>query len=570
MSDFIFSNQPIQEGKLAKNLASIYHENSPKIHEYHGMWGSLAVSENLYYGYQPYESNEHICVVLGGPLLYFSDVSFIKEKSDRTSGTKAIYKRWLSGEMNWDEDLSGPFAICIINKQSHEALFVTDLMSFIPLYQYKDIDNVVISSHSDALAKSTNQVNKIDIVSRIDFILHGVITYPYTVYKNIQQMAPASEHHFISNKNEIVQKSYWQPIEKPYPHSISQAAKDLRKAITTDINKVISQTKNIAQFISGGEDSRTISSLLSSIPNRDAFIFLDQMNREGKVAEKAAKAYGAKFRLSTRDRLHYLNIIPDCSDLIGEGAQYFHAHTFGFHKKCNLEQYDAVFGGLFSDALLKGARIKKVRGSTRFPFIPQIKNTMYSPAKLIKNDLIKEAILGELNYRRKAHYEYVKSIRPTTAEEWFELWPSSMNMNIPNLHANRRLFRSYEPFMSKEIVKISAIVPQKWKMNRRLFHKFAKPYLKQTKWLLHSEGKLPYASWYINVPILFFFWVGQEIGKKIGLIKGNQGPWASWDTLLNSKEWLELLQKYSHMETKVLDGILVDDIHTFYNSNRLT
>lgn len=67
--------------------------------------------------------------------------------------------------------------------------FVTDLMSFIPLYQFIDSENVMVSSHSDALARSANQMNRIDLVSKIDFILHGVITYPYTVYKNVKQLA---------------------------------------------------------------------------------------------------------------------------------------------------------------------------------------------------------------------------------------------------------------------------------------------------------------------------------------------------------------------------------------------
>lgn len=109
------------KGFLTENIKSIYHEDHPKVQEFHGKWGSLAVSENLYYGFQPYETSEHICVVIGGPLLYFSDVSFISDKSDRNSGTKAIYKRWLTGEMKWDDDLSGPFAICIINKNNADA-----------------------------------------------------------------------------------------------------------------------------------------------------------------------------------------------------------------------------------------------------------------------------------------------------------------------------------------------------------------------------------------------------------------------------------------------------------------
>lgn len=570
MSDLIYSQKPIQEGILSKHLATIYDSNIPKIKEFHGKWGSLAVSENLYYGFQPYENEQHICVVLGGPLLYFRDVAYINDQSEYSSGTQAIYDRWLSGQMKWDDDLSGPFAVFIINKINAEITCVTDLMAFIPIYKFQHPEYCMLSSHVDVLAKASNQLSEIDYVSKLDFILHGVVTYPYTVYKNIKQIAPASEHRLKKDAVKVVSKNYWLPKEKNVYNTIDQAVKDLRKAITIDVNKIISQTQNIAQFISGGEDSRTISALLSSLSNRDAYVFLDQMNREGKVAQKAAQAYDARFHFSKRDRLHYLNIIPACAKLIGDGAQYFHAHTFGFHNKCKLYNYDAVFGGLFSDALLKGARIKKIRGSKRFPFIPQIKDSSYSPGKPIKHHFIKQDILDELNRRRKEHYEYVKLIRPTTAEEWFELWPSSMNMNIPNLHANRRLFRSYEPYMSKEVIKISAVIPQNWKMNRKLFQKYAKPFLKKTKWLFHSEGKLPFFPWYINVPIQFVYWFCQEVGKKLGIIKGNQGPWASWNTLLGSQEWQETLKKYSNSSSCILELLTLDDIQSFYRNNNLT
>src|SRR5699024_2226013 len=131
------------------------------------------------------------------------------------------------------------------------------------------------------------------------------------------------------------------------------------------------ETTNIAQFISGGEDSRTLSALLENIP-RDSYIYLDSMNREGKLAKKIASKYNAKFNLSTREQMHYLHILEDCSDLIGTGAEYHHAHTYGFHR--SLDEFDGVFGGLFSDALLKGARIKKTQLSKKFIFLPDTKN----------------------------------------------------------------------------------------------------------------------------------------------------------------------------------------------------
>lgn len=569
MSDFIFSKKSIPNGMLTKALQSIYHQDSPQVEEFHGQWGSLAVSKNLYNGFSPYESDRHIIIVIGGPVLCFCENDFLQTKESSFTGTKYIYDRWLEGNVQWDEDLSGPFAIFIIDKMNGEVLAVTDLLSFVPVYVFQENENIMISTHVDAVATAANQLHEIDPISQVDFILNGVITYPYTAYKNIRQVSPGSIHKLKQNSYQITSEYYWIPEEKCQYSTIDSAATDLRQAIETYIDRILKYTNNIAQFISGGEDSRTLSALLQSVPERNAIIFLDHMNREGKIAERAAKAYGANFQLYTRDGLHYLKILPACTDLVGSGAQYIHAHSFGFDKICGLDRYDAVFGGLFADALLKGARIKKIRGSKRFPFIPHIKDRFYSPENQLINDVFTPEALEEVRLRRKEHFERIQSFRQESAEEWFELWPSSMNLNIPNLHTNRRLFRSYEPFMDHTIVKISAGVPQKWKMNRRLFRVFAKPYLEPTKWLFHSEGRLPYFPWQMNMFVQFGFWVAQEFGRKIGIISGNQGPWVDWNALLSRKEWKNTLEEYES-GLSALDSVLnKTELEQVYNHKHL-
>ncbi|WP_368503159.1 hypothetical protein AB3N04_12930 [Alkalihalophilus sp. As8PL] len=554
MSDFIYSKRKIEKEILSKEIIKIYPDTRLETIEFHGEWGSLAVSHNLYHGFQPYETEEHICVVLGGPLLCFKDKPFINSGS-KNMGTKAIYQYMLEGKMKWGEDLSGPFAVLLINKTTSVVECVTDLMSFIPIYTYKGTDNIMLSSHVDVLAKASSQERNIDAVSEVDFILHGIVTYPYTSYKSLRQVAPASRHTVSGNDFELMTNSYWLPEEKSTYDSINQAATDLRNGLQTYVHSIADELDHVAHFISGGEDSRTLSGLLPKKATRDAFIFLDHMNREGRVAKKAAKAYGSSFNLSTRSKLHYLEILPTCTGLVGKGSQYTHAHTFGFHKSCKLDEYPAVFGGLFSDALLKGARIKKLRGSGRFPFMPQIKRSNYSAASQVENPVFQSEVLEELTKRRQAHLGYVKSFRMESAEEWFELWPSSMNVNIPNIHVNRRLFRSYEPFMSKDVVKISASVPQSWKLNRRLFHKAAKPLLKPTKWLLHGEGRLPYLPWTTNMVIQFVVWFYRQVGKRVGFIKGNQGPWGEWDAVRSSREWNKAIEDYAD-RFKILSGVI--------------
>lgn len=545
MSDFIFSNHIIEEKRMKQTLHSIYRNDLPQVSYFHGSWGSLGVTKNTYNGYEPYETEEFIGIVIGGPLLTFRDNSFIHDEHSN-EGTKAIFQRWRKNEIVWDNDINGPYAILIINKIESEVFVVTDIMSYVPVYESRKDNSFYLSSHVDMLANITDKNDELDEVSLVDFILHGTVTYPYTAYKDIYQIQPASEHFYHNNNIQI--KAYWEPYEVKHSMSINNTVKAIRKELESYIKLLTSETTNIAQFISGGEDSRTLSALLGNI-HRDSYIYLDGMNREGKLARKIASKYNANFNLTTREEMHYLHILEDCSDLIGAGAEYHHAHTYGFHKTLN--KYDGVFGGLFSDALLKGARIKKTKLTKKLTFLPDKKEVKSLINVEVNKGIFSTTLKKELIKRRNRHLEFIKIYRKESAEEWFELWPSSMNRNIPNIYANRRLFKSYEPFMSNEIVKMSASIPQDWKLNRYLFHKVAKPYLKKSKWVFHGDGWLPYFSYHVNSVIRFFTWTYRQFGRRLGFVKGNQGPWAEWKEIVNDEKWQYKIQEYNNVPKNI-------------------
>lgn len=115
--------------------------------------------------------------------------------------------------------------------------------------------------------------------------------------------------------------------------------------------------------------------------------------------------------------------------------------------------------------------------------------------------------------------------------------------------------------MCKEAVKISAAVPTSWKVNRRLFRLAMMPYLKKSKWLLHADGRLPYFSWWVNMPLQFGVWLYRHVAKRVGLIKGNQGPWGDWVSNVRSPEWMQMVEQSSEPSIPVhflKEGVSVD------------
>ncbi|WP_216594792.1 hypothetical protein [Halomonas sp. PR-M31] len=152
--------------------------------------------------------------------------------------------------------------------------------------------------------------------------------------------------------------------------------------------------------------------------------------------------------------------------------------------------------------------------------------------------------MNELTQRRREHLDRVQSFRSTNAHEWFVLWPMTMRLAMPNFYSSRRLFASFEPFMSKEAVKVGAGIPTDWKLNRRLFNKAFRPFLAKTRWLHHADGRLPYYPWYVNSPIQFATWLYRQLERRLGLQeKGHQGPWGDWANVMKSSEWQEAVDK---------------------------
>lgn len=549
MSDYLYSSSQNKAAELTSSIQKIYENYDVLCQEFEGEWGSLSVSMSPYKGLQPLATETHICVVLGGPVLYFRDNNFLTG-NDATEGTRALLERYLAGDLDLEHDVSGPFQLVIIDKTTQRVTCITDLMLFIPAYICKQDSTISLGSHVDAVARIAGLNNQnLDETSLADFILHGVVTYPYTVYKSVSQLSPATFHHydFKGGLTDSVSAPYWLPHETYQYKTVQEAASALRQGLETHINAITKPMTKVAQFISGGEDSRVLSGLLSPHLKRDAFVFLDRMNREGRIAQKIANVYGASFHLGKRDPLHYLHVMDEASALVGSGHEHVHCHSLRFDKEFKLNDYSAVFGGYISDTLLKGMCVPKTKLSVKFPFLPEKCVKGYAHLRPLSDERFNGKVLLKLSQRRAAHLEKIKEFRSDSAQEWCYIWPATVRDQIPNHYCNRRLFASYEVFMSHEALKVGASVPTEWKLNRKLFHSAFQPFLEKSKWIRHSDRRLPYFNAWVNRPILFLDVADKGLKKvlrSLKLIKNtNEGPWSSWAHVQRSEEWKGLVEQ---------------------------
>ncbi len=561
MSDFIYSSTPRTNGELGGYLQSIYHADAPEVHEYHGPWGALAVTRNLYQGFQPVETDDHVFVVIGGPVLYFTDNRFLTG-DDPVAGTRSILERFAGGAMQWDEDLSGPFVILSVDKLRQTVTCITDLMMFIPVYSYMEQDGLVLGTHVDAVAKAAHQQQAFDPVSLADFIINHSVTFPYTTYEKLRQLHPAALQVFSpghsdyreqkagaaqENGNAAVPNGistsgpeyYWIPEESNNHGTIREAAQVLRSGVRGYVDTVCAGMDEVAQFISAGEDSRVIAGMLPEKLARDGFVFLDHMNREGRIASKVSGVYGLHFIPQFREKTHYLDILPEASHLIGSGSQHIHAHTLGFHRKCKLDRYPAVFGGYSADVFLKGYYLGGKKSREKSSSLPGAPTVKVNRDKADIRWQISGPIRKEVSARRNCHRLHVQKYRPDTYQEWAKFWPASIRVALPNLGTNRRLFRTYEPFLCKETVKMCASAPIKWKQKERLYRKAMHPFMEKSRWLIHQDGHFPYFPWWINcVPqMILSIWRVRKKFLRPSPVTAHEGPWGNWKTTMETEEW---------------------------------
>lgn len=537
MSDFIFSTTRHPEGQFAQALRSIYASDAPTVSEFHGAWGSLAATRNLYHGLQALDTERHLCVVVGGPVLTFASNSFLTGDDD-TAGTRLILDKYYTSGVRWDHDLSGPFAVVIIDKISGAVNVATDMMGFISVYRVEGVHGMCVGTHSDALAKASGIDQKFDPISLADFVLDGAVTFPYTAYADMRQLDPATVHSWSGEaKAGYHAQTYWEPREDLTGDTLEEAATKLRLELQDYTTRVTESIQRIACFVSGGEDSRAVLGLLPQRCQRDAFIFLDAFNREGRIAAACVEAYGANFKPFMRSPSFYLEHLFPAAQLMGSTWEARHAHTFEFHNTAQLTEYPAVFGGYLSDSFLKGHHIKKFKLG---PFLPQIARPRLPPTKVHDRSYFADDMLREVAARRQTHYDHLKRLRPKSAAEWFTLWPTSMRLTMASFQSSRRLFRTYEPFMAAGVVKIAASSPVSWKLNRRLFHRAVQPLLQPVASLPHSDGRMPYYPWY-NVLAHGGGWLRRKI--EIRNAREDQGAWTTLGTMSKSDVWPDMLKR---------------------------
>lgn len=482
----------------------------------------LIECENHYSGYgRVFTKLGKIIYIKGAPRLYKRGSLFgvaqdeVIQENDNKKSAPFVQELLKEPDINkWGDYLTGNFILIVVDKKELVCHIITDLGNSFHIYQSRFSDSIgmAFSTDIDDLALKTGKKNDIDYVSLTEYLINNNITYPYTGYVKIKEIAYASCLRCDYSKDivEVDEFHYWFPTchTNESSSNIKELSIELRSGLLSTGEDVLVDKKNIGLFLSGGIDSRVLAGLMSYLGiNGRAITVADIENIETKIAHKVAKINGFEHEVFLRDFEYYPRLIEGHIALEGPHSTFTRATHLGFCDRIKSCGFDALLGGYMSDTLLKlheaNVMPKTFLGRNMGPlekFDPTDFKYLRGGDEYIEqfSFLFNQDILKEIKKRREKIMEYWNNIRSDgSAWEWSWMWPFTRNQHNANLTTNIFNYPSFEIFTERFVIEIARVASQKIKINGLLFNKAMWPFLKKSASIPNAVTRLPlfYPPW---------------------------------------------------------------------------
>jgi asparagine synthase (glutamine-hydrolysing) len=300
---------------LVKNMAdSIVHRGPDGV----GYWTSecervslghrrLSILDLSVQGKQPMHYLDRYTITFNGEIYNYIELRDLLEKkgykfksSTDTEVLLALYDLKKEECLN---DLDGMFAFAIWDNVKETLFCARDRFGEKPFYFYNNDQEFAFASEIKALwARGIEKLSNEKLVFNYLFFnnLHNPNDLSETFYSNIHQIKPS---HFIIIGKEgqiLVNKKYWDLNinEIDYAISTEQASLLFTELLYNSVNKRLRSDVPVGSSLSGGLDSSSIVSIISSI----------NKNSSNSAIQKT---FSAKFPGFAKDESYFINLVRD-------------------------------------------------------------------------------------------------------------------------------------------------------------------------------------------------------------------------------------------------------------------
>ena len=202
----------------------------------------------------------------------------------------ALALLWRAGGAKACGELSGPFAVCILDERNDEALLAVDRSGTHALCYQVTPDGLIFASSVDALVSHPAARRDLDPQAIYNYLYFHMVPAPNTIYQGQQRLLPGEYLHY--SKGSAQRGTYWkmqfQERERlPFGTLKNEFLATLRSSVTETIGG-----HQVGAFLSGGTDSSTLAGVL------------------GQVSGRAARTYSIGFAVDGYDEMDYARFAP--------------------------------------------------------------------------------------------------------------------------------------------------------------------------------------------------------------------------------------------------------------------
>ncbi len=315
----------------------------------------------------PYESPDGVVVAVAGRVALDARKWEDSARIDDTGGLacKAIYQAFRERGIESLGELSGGFAIHVYDAREGVYHLVNDRGGAFPCYSPATTDEIVCS-HPDVLAHllgkgaspSVDSPDAWDLTSMAEFISTGVVSYPYSYYRQVVALDFGSIHCFGLGKpgprrRTTTRYANWQ-TENLSDDTDEDIAERLAQAITVSARmRTLPILGKTAIALSGGLDSRTILCAAQRHEHLLAFCAFDQQNAEFRYAKSIADSLGVRLIPFERDFDHYADNAEMGVRISGGMGELASNHFLGFRDRLRQLGVENLVTGCYFDYLFK-------------------------------------------------------------------------------------------------------------------------------------------------------------------------------------------------------------------------
>ena len=265
-----------------------------------------------------------------------------------------ILRAFLADANGFAEGLDGAFGIVIGQPKEGAVHVVTDRFNIVPMYVGTSGEGAAIGSHPDTLARWLGIDTAFDLTTMAQAVRMWYATFPYTYYKGIRELEPATVHTWDREGRHRTRR-YWEAQYRGDPAtSHSALSEELAEAIKEGVQRRVAEASNPSLLLSAGADSRGILFSAAQVKPTTCYTFYDEPNSELKLAAQLAKVAGQEFVGLQRDAEHYGRSARASTRLMGGMWNFLDGHAIGFMPRFQEDDTDLILSGDFADLLFKG------------------------------------------------------------------------------------------------------------------------------------------------------------------------------------------------------------------------